>query len=144
MQREFARSAACILNTSIARIGSSTGRSTTGGHQKAEETCKWTNSGPPQLCGFPCLRPSRVSLVMKNKLLWVICTALGTSKVCRKSYIPLKRSFPVQGAASFSKSSRDHLRMGPFLHALVVAPNDSKSWEFLSCSPTVFLTWEFF
>ena len=40
MQREFARSAACTLNTSIARIGSTTGRSTNGGHQMAEETCK--------------------------------------------------------------------------------------------------------
>lgn len=40
MQRELARSAACTLNTSIARIGSRTGRSTSGGHQMAEETCK--------------------------------------------------------------------------------------------------------
>lgn len=121
------------------------GCSTICGHQMGEEICIWIRG--LHNCGFPCLRPPRVSLVIKNKLLWVIWLHLALPK-CTTVLGTLcsTQVFPMPGAA-FLKSSRwagAILGCFPFFILLLVVPKHSQSWDFLRSFPAVFLTWEFF
>lgn len=75
-KRECARSDACILYTSIARLDSRIGCSTLCGHQMEEETRKWTVVSHV----WDQLVPPRDSLVVKTYLLCVISQHLGLPK----------------------------------------------------------------
>lgn len=114
MQREFARSKACTLNTSIARLGSSVGCSTICGHQMEEEICKWTVIRGLHNCVIShAWDPPRSLWSWKINSFGSSALHLALPKCVTvlEPYVPLRCSLCQEQLLKVLKVGRRHLRM---------------------------------